>query len=100
MPDWIEKANKIKKMPETKKTVRQYKLHVLGAATESELDKQGRVNIPVALRDYGKLTKSCTVVGVGDHIEIWDTEKYNESMAVINDNIEDIAEELVEFDFE
>lgn len=37
-----------------------------------EIDEQGRFVIPKHLLEYGKLEKKVTIVGVGDHFEIWD----------------------------
>ena len=42
-------------------------------AAKCELDTQGRILIPQALRDFAGLTKNVTVVGNGDCAELWDT---------------------------
>jgi MraZ protein len=50
--------------------------HVLGSAHDGEIDGNGRVRIPAELRKESKLEKSVRIIGVGDHIEIWDSELY------------------------
>ena len=45
----------------------------LSGASDEVPDKQGRVTIPPALREYAGLTKDCTVIGAGARVEIWDT---------------------------
>ena len=48
------------------------------SATTCELDKQGRILIPQVLREKASLDKDITLLGVGDHVEIWNSDKYNE----------------------
>ena len=50
--------------------------HVLGTSCDGEIDGNGRVRIPPELRKESKLEKSVRIIGVGDHIEIWDSELY------------------------
>lgn len=37
-------------------------------------DGQGRIALPVELRDYAEITDSTIVIGCGDYIEIWSEE--------------------------
>lgn len=46
---------------------------VLGLAAPVEPDKSGRVVLSETTRRRGQLEREVTVVGVRDHIEIWDT---------------------------
>jgi MraZ protein len=36
-------------------------------------DRQGRVTVPAALRDYAGLDRECTVIGANSRLEIWDS---------------------------
>jgi len=45
---------------------------ILASAVESVSDKQGRVMIPQALRDYAGLEKDIIFVGMQRKIEVWD----------------------------
>ena len=59
-------------------------------AADCEPDGQGRILIPTTLREYAELKKDVTVIGMIDHVEIWDSAKwkaYNESA-----DTEEIAE--------
>jgi MraZ protein len=49
---------------------------VFGSASDQQLDRQGRVALPQALRVYAGLDRDVTVVGVADHLEIWDASKW------------------------
>lgn len=46
-------------------------------AAKCEPDAQGRILLPQKLRTLKNLEKDVTVVGVGSHAEIWDTETWN-----------------------
>ena len=48
-----------------------YDSRVFGTAAYMEPDKQGRVLIPEAMRKRTALDKEVTLVGVRDHLEIW-----------------------------
>ena len=48
-----------------------------------EPDKQGRILIPANLRQRASLEKDVVVIGVLNHAEIWNREKWN----AVNDSI-------------
>ena len=47
-------------------------------------DSQGRIVIPKHLREHAGLTNNVTIIGVFNHAEIWDTEKYEEKSTKLN----------------
>ncbi len=49
--------------------------------SEQGLDKQGRLQIPAPLRKHAQLDKEVVVVGVFDHVEIWDAKQWAEVVA-------------------
>jgi len=61
-----------------------------------EVDAQGRILIPQKLRDFVGLKKNVTIVGVSNHAEIWDSEKWAAQQAVelTKENIAAAIEEL------
>jgi MraZ protein len=56
----------------TSEELRDFERRIFPSASEVELDAQGRIVIPAKLRSYAQLTTEVAVVGVRDHIEIWD----------------------------
>lgn len=50
-------------------------------ASRVELDRQGRLLINEKLRNRAALKNNLTLVGVRDHIEIWDTDNWESYMA-------------------
>ena len=66
-------------------------------AFDAQLDAQGRILIPGNLREFACLEKDVTVVGLLDHAEIWDTEKWNEYNGSID--AESISADMEGIDF-
>jgi MraZ protein len=48
-----------------------------GTAQRLEMDKQGRVLIPEKFVKKGSLGREVTVVGIRDHVEIWNRSEWN-----------------------
>ena len=47
-------------------------------AVAASPDKQGRILLPANLRQHAKLEKDVTVIGVGRHAEIWNTQAWQQ----------------------
>jgi len=48
-------------------------------AVEASPDRQGRIAIPQGLRDFAGLERDVFVVGLYDHIEIWDAQAWRQT---------------------
>ena len=88
---------KLNEMPLAKKDARTFVRFFYSAATECELDKQGRINLPISLRNHGNLTKNCVIVGVSNRIEIWDEERWHAFSEEAEENFDEIAESMIDF---
>lgn len=98
MNEWKIIEEKLKQLPLTKKDARAFTRFFFSGAIECEVDKQGRINIPPTLRTYAELEKECTVIGVSERVEIWDSEKWEGYMVESEDSFSEIAEGLLDFD--
>lgn len=96
--EWSRIEEKLKTLPLTKKDARKFTRLFFSGAAAVEIDKQGRINISQNLREYAGLTKDCTVIGVSSRIEIWDSAAWEDFYTESEDNFEDIAEDLIDFD--
>ncbi len=74
--------------------VRDYLRLQFASTYEMEVDKLGRVQIPTALLTKYNISKEVLVLGIGDHIEVWDKAKYEEYENSIKDEFESIAENI------
>jgi MraZ protein len=64
------------------------------AAVEAKPDKQGRIMLPAALVEHGKLGREVIVAGVYDHLEIWDRTAWRKQIADVEGRAEHVAERL------
>lgn len=97
--EWKSLEEKLRTLPVTKKDARAFTRFFFSGATEVELDKQGRINIPPSLRSYAKVTKDCVVIGVSNRIEIWAKHLWDVYYAESEESFNDIAENMIDFDF-
>lgn len=95
LEDFEKLAQKLSEMPMAKAlTVQRF---FMASSTTVEADKQGRILIPQALREYANLEKEIVVAGVSDRAEIWDKAKWDEFNAQISE--EAVMEALEGLDF-
>lgn len=91
--NWNLIINKYKELPDTKD--KRYFMRIfLSGASASELDQQGRVNIPSPLIDYAKLEKDCLIIGVDDHLEIWSQTEWENFISNNEEKFSDLADTL------
>lgn len=98
LSEWEIMEEKLKALPLTKKDARSFSRFFFSGASECELDKQGRINIPAPLMEYGKLEKECVVLGVSNRIEIWSKQIWDEYFKASEDSFAEIAENMIGFD--
>lgn len=98
MAEWQQMEEKLKTLPLTKRDARAFVRFLYSAATECDIDKQGRINIPDTLCAHADLTKKCVVVGVSNRIEIWSEERWQQFTSTTANDFDEIAEDLnIEF---
>ena len=99
MESWTDLQEKLKQLPLAKKDARKFTRFFYSAATEVEIDKQGRINIPQNLIEFAKIDKECRVIGVSDRIEIWSSDLWDSFAEEAEEDFESIAEEMIDFGF-
>lgn len=69
---------------------------LLSGAFTVELDRQGRVLVPQALRDQTRLepNQPVTVLGVEDHLELWNPELWTQERSRWQTQLSELAERL------
>jgi MraZ protein len=74
--------------------VRAYTRVFFSSAFDDVADKQGRVTIPVPLRQWAGLDRDLVVVGADTRIEIWDVVAWNQYLAVQEPGFASLDEEI------
>lgn len=92
--EWTTFESKLKTLPLTNPNARNFIRFFFSGATECEIDKQGRINIPQNLREYAGITKEVYVIGVATRVEIWDKEKWDNYTSPENMDLDEIAGQM------
>ena len=95
--EWDKLQTKLATLPLAKKDARTFTRFLFSAATECDIDKQGRINIPKPLFKHAGLQKDCVLVGVNTRIEVWDAERWEQFAETAEENFDDISENLTDF---
>ena len=81
--------------PVTAKAVRDYSRVFFASASDEELDRQGRITIPLSLREYAGLQRECVVIGANTRLEIWDAAAGTSYLEQQEDAFSDASEEVL-----
>ncbi|MFP4661165.1 MAG: division/cell wall cluster transcriptional repressor MraZ [Halanaerobiales bacterium] len=96
MNEWSVLESKLTNLPITSKNARTFVRFFFSGATECELDKQGRISIPLNLREYADLSKETVIIGLANRIELWSKERWDSYLDDAEDSYEDIAAAMEE----
>ena len=90
--EWNTFEEKLKSLPLTNKSARQFSRFFVAGAAPCEVDKQGRILLPGTLREFAGLEKDVVLTGMLNRIEIWSKVKWDENNTY--DDMDDIAEQM------
>ncbi len=76
MNEWEKLKEKLATLPMSDSEARKFVRYMYGNAQECEIDKQGRISIVPALREYAGIEKELVTVGILDKVEIWSKQIY------------------------
>ena len=78
--NWNIIEKKLSNLPSYNNEARFIQRLVIGHATESEIDSQGRFLIPNPLREYAGIQKKIILLGQGSKFELWSETIWNKKM--------------------
>jgi len=93
--EFERQVERIREAPLTSKAGRDFLRLFLSGASDEIPDKQSRVTIPTALREYAGLTRELTVIGAGTRAEIWDSEAWQTYYSEREQSFSDTEEEVI-----
>lgn len=94
LSEWKKLAEKLGKLPLGQADARGFQRIMLSGAMEVSIDNLGRILIPDYLKDYARLKKKVVVVGLYNHIELWDETRWKQYQAKSEKEVGDMAERL------
>jgi MraZ protein len=95
MAEFLRVAESLRAAPMTMKGVRDYLRVFTSGASDEVPDRQGRVTVPPALRQYAGLERDCAVIGAGTRVEIWDWQAWETYLAAQEQTFADLSEEVL-----
>ena len=86
LKNWENIEKQLSNLPSYNDEARFIQRLLIGHATESEIDNQGRFLIPNPLREYAGIQKKVILLGQGSKFELWAENIWNKNMKSWLDN--------------
>ena len=92
--EWKKLAERLGKLPLGRADARGFQRIMLSGAMEVTLDNLGRILIPDYLKKYADLKKRVVIVGLYNHIELWNDRRWEEYQKKSEREVGNMAERL------
>jgi len=92
MAEWERVAEELVSLPVTQLNPRRVARFTFSGAFDLELDRQGRVILPPALRQYADINDEVVIVGAYSHLQIWGKGLWTEEKQFMAEHATQIAE--------
>lgn len=79
---WKKHETQVLSLPKTEEAVQRYMRKVIGSAVEVPFDKQGRIQVPVSLRQEAEVNSDLVIVGQLEYVEIWDKANWDKANVI------------------
>ena len=86
-PDWQEFEDKINRIKNPTRAVRDFRRLVLGGAEVMAADGQGRIRLSRELLAYADIDREAVLVGQGAHFELWSAGRLAPALAQSFDDV-------------
>ncbi|MDA8580019.1 division/cell wall cluster transcriptional repressor MraZ [Pontimonas sp.] len=93
--DFTTHVERLRETPLTSKPGRDFLRLFLSGASSEVPDKQNRITIPPALREYAGLERDLTVIGAGNRAEIWSTSAWDQYYSEREQAFSETEEEVI-----
>ena len=80
IPVWAKIDQKFRESPRMDPAKLKLQRHTSYYGMLSQMDPQGRILIPQALREDAQISGDVTVIGKSDHLEVWNDEIFRKSL--------------------
>ncbi len=94
--EWNQLENSIRALSPTNPQHRFFMRVLLQQAVESQLDGQSRITIPKDLLQFASIEDEVTILGVLEHIEVWNPKEYKQYLASQENSYESVAQTVLQ----
>lgn len=77
MEEWNKLQEQVRTKPRSDEAIRFFLRRVIASAVETEMDKQGRILVPAALREDANINSNVVMAGQIERIELWDRNEWD-----------------------
>ena len=77
LEEWNRLHEQVRTKPRSDEAIRFFLRRVIASAVEVGMDKQGRILIPVALREDANINTNVVLAGQIERIELWDRNEWD-----------------------
>jgi len=91
---WEGILERLHNLPYSKGKTRDLVRVLLASAHEVPIDPAGRILLPQSLREQAEIDQEVNINGVLDHIEVWNSSKWDTYKARVMETLPEIAEEV------
>jgi MraZ protein len=85
-------AESLQESPRNAREVRAFNRLFYAQVQRIEMDKHGRVRLPIELAKLASLDKEIVLIGVRDHIELWDRRQWDAYLGDTQPHYDELAE--------
>ena len=96
LDEWNKVEENIRQLSSTNPKHRFFMRTLLERATESQLDGQFRITIPKELLQFAGIENEVLIIGVLEHIEIWNPLTYDEYQKTQAESYESVAQTVLQ----
>jgi MraZ protein len=77
MEEWNKLQDQVRTKPKSDEAIRFFLRRVIASAIEVDMDKQGRILVPAALREDANINSNVVMAGQIERIELWDRSEWD-----------------------
>ena len=92
--EWKQIATTLTSGSLTPSKMRRLSRAIFATAFSTNLDGQGRVALPLPLREYAGITNEVVIIGANTYLELWNKEHWEEEKAISREQAWQIIESL------
>lgn len=93
--EFDRRAKRLEDVSRHQSTVRNYQRLYYSQAEQVELDAQGRIRLPERLLAFAGIEQEVVLLGVHDHVEIWERSRWSEFLDQYSDEFDKMANEAL-----
>ncbi len=93
--EWKKVFDKVAGLNEFNEEYRNFQRNFLRGNTELELDANGRFIVPKSMMKFASIEKDVILVGIGNRIEVWNPESYEEFLIKDQKEFSQIAQKVL-----